>query len=142
MNKPAKKGFTLIELMVVILIIAILGAIGLVSFSEANKSARDAKRKTDIESTKQALLLYKQENAGYPSSGTFSTVADALVTAGLLTSRPTEPKASWPAYNRSGSGTTSFCICADLEGTTGNATANDCSGIATTTNGSFYCAKQ
>src|SRR5476651_2009324 len=44
------QGFTLIELMVVISIIAILSIIGITIFSGAQKSSRDARRKADIDS--------------------------------------------------------------------------------------------
>ncbi|PIW08190.1 hypothetical protein COW38_01240, partial [Candidatus Collierbacteria bacterium CG17_big_fil_post_rev_8_21_14_2_50_45_7] len=43
-----KKGFTLIELLVVITIIATLIGVASVSYSRATKSARDARRKTDL----------------------------------------------------------------------------------------------
>lgn len=48
------KGFTLIELLVVISIIAILSAVGLVTFTNVRKSAQDAKIKSDINAIKKA----------------------------------------------------------------------------------------
>jgi prepilin-type N-terminal cleavage/methylation domain-containing protein len=48
-------GFTLIELMVVIAIIAILALVGLSVFSNAQKSARDAKRQADIDSIAKSI---------------------------------------------------------------------------------------
>lgn len=52
-------GFTLIELMVAIAIVAVLATIGIVAFGATQKSARDAKRKGDLEDIKKALYLYR-----------------------------------------------------------------------------------
>lgn len=137
-----KKGFTLIELMVVVLIIAILGALGLVAYGNANTSARDGKRKADIEAVRQALLLYKQENSGYPT-GSFATIAQAMVNAGYLSApAPAEQKTGHAAYSRSDTtSTTSFCICATMENNKGNQTNSTCSGTWSTNSGGYYCAK-
>lgn len=51
-------GFTLLELLVVIGIIAILVALGAVSFSSAQKKARDTRRKADLKSMQEALESY------------------------------------------------------------------------------------
>lgn len=48
-------GFTLIELMVAIAIVAILSMIGLVVFNYAQGGGRDAKRKSDLQAIAQAL---------------------------------------------------------------------------------------
>lgn len=50
-----KQGFTLVELLVVITILAILGMIALSVFSNAQKQARDAKRKSDIDAIAKSL---------------------------------------------------------------------------------------
>src|SRR3989344_814117 len=67
---PKKSGFTLVELLVVISIIAILSAIGLTMYSVAQKSARIAKRIADLRSIQTALELYYNVNRSYPSAAT------------------------------------------------------------------------
>jgi type II secretion system protein G len=64
MNK--KKGFTLIELMVVIAIIGILATIITASLSTAKAKGRDAKRISDIKTIQTALALYYNDNQFYP----------------------------------------------------------------------------
>ncbi|MGB9911057.1 MAG: type II secretion system protein [Microgenomates group bacterium] len=69
MNKKflTKKGFTLIELLVVISIIGILASLALASYSSAQKQARDAQRKSDLNQYRIALENYAVANNGlYP----------------------------------------------------------------------------
>lgn len=60
------RGFTLIELLVAISIVAILATIGLISYSGAQRSARDGKRKQDLQAIRSALELYYQKNSRFP----------------------------------------------------------------------------
>ncbi len=69
MHKFKQKGFTMIELLVVISIIGLLASIVLVSFPGAMKSARDARRKSDISQIKTALEVYYEVHGVYPLSG-------------------------------------------------------------------------
>lgn len=62
------RGFTLIELLVAIAIIGILSTLGLVSFGEAQKRARDAQRKADLRQIQTALRAYYNEKGRYPES--------------------------------------------------------------------------
>jgi prepilin-type N-terminal cleavage/methylation domain-containing protein/uncharacterized protein (TIGR02145 family) len=62
-----KKGFTLVELIVVITILAILWTIGFISLQWYSKSARDSTRISDITSMEKILSLYKLTNNQYPT---------------------------------------------------------------------------
>lgn len=73
-----QRAFTMIELLVSATVIILLTAIALVSFSQASISTRNAKRKADLETMRQALTLYKQDNAYY--ADTTNPSFDALVT--------------------------------------------------------------
>lgn len=53
-----KKGFTLLELLVVMGIIAVLIALGAVSYASAQKKARDAKRLGDLKAIQNAMEQY------------------------------------------------------------------------------------
>ena len=71
MSKPAmlkvKSGFTLIELLVVISIIGILAGLTLVSFTAAQKQARDTERQSDLKQYQNLLEAYASTNRGlYP----------------------------------------------------------------------------
>lgn len=61
-----KKGFTLVELAIVVVIISILATLGIISYNSAQLKSRDAKRKADINSIASALELYKADNKKYP----------------------------------------------------------------------------
>jgi general secretion pathway protein G len=62
------KGFTLIELMVVLVIIGVLGALIVPSVLNRAAEARVTAARTDVNNLKQSLNLYKLDNQRYPSS--------------------------------------------------------------------------
>lgn len=64
----APKGFTLVELLVTISILSILAAIGLVTFANVQKIARDGKRTSDLQSAQKAIEIYKAANGSYPAA--------------------------------------------------------------------------
>jgi len=69
MGKCTKSGFTLVELLVSITIIMVLTVTAVVNYGNAQKNARDAKRKADLEKIRVALELYKQDLGGtYPAN--------------------------------------------------------------------------
>lgn len=67
------RGFTLIELMVAIAILAILATVGIVMYSTAQKAGRVSKRVQDLDALKTALELYKSATGYYPSATAAST---------------------------------------------------------------------
>lgn len=77
---PNQRAFTMIELLVVATIVIILTTLALVSFAQANMSVRNSKRKADLETMRQALMLYRQDNGYYAvgSTVTFAGLANDL----------------------------------------------------------------
>ncbi len=63
-----KKGFTLIELIIVISILGILSSLILGNFMTSLKKGRDARRKTDLSQIQKALEMYYEDNRAYPLS--------------------------------------------------------------------------
>ena len=68
------QGFTLIELMVVIVIIGILVTMGIFAFQSSQKKSRDARRKEDLSQISKALEMYNNDHGAYPPAS-----ADGLI---------------------------------------------------------------
>lgn len=64
----AQKGFTLLELMVVVVIVGVLAALVVPNFLDRPNEARVTAAKTDIAAINGALKLYKLDNHRYPTS--------------------------------------------------------------------------
>lgn len=78
-------GFTLVELMVVMLIISILLAIAVPSFISAIRTAREAALREDLHTMRDAIEQYTEDKQQAPQS------LDDLVTAGYLKKMPIDP---------------------------------------------------
>lgn len=84
------KGFTIVELLVVIIVISILATIVTINWSGAQAKSRDSKRLADAKAIEAALESYRSENIGYPTSSTATQVAGAS-TGGWETSGAAQP---------------------------------------------------
>ena len=62
------KGFTIIEILVVIVILGILGTLLVPKFLDKPDEARVTKAKMDIRAIESALKIYKLENGVYPTT--------------------------------------------------------------------------
>jgi general secretion pathway protein G len=62
------RGFTLIEIMVVVIIIGLLAAVVVPQFLNRVDDARVAKAKQDIQAIETALTMFKLDNFSYPSN--------------------------------------------------------------------------
>ena len=99
----SKSGFTIVELLIVIVVIAILAAITIVAYNGIQQRARDAERQTEMQSIEKALALYFIDNGGYPTCSNTTYVPGAavggcsivLITSSLvpkyLTAMPADP---------------------------------------------------
>lgn len=93
-----EKGFTLVELLTVISIVAILTALLTVSFVNVSQRSRDGARKSNIKQIQAALETYKFDNDGYPAgSGTLTAscgVAFANNGITYMSKVPCDPKST------------------------------------------------
>lgn len=67
------KGFTIVELLIVIVVIAILAAITIVAYNGIQQRARASEASAALSQAKKKLELYKVDNSAYPLSGTLGT---------------------------------------------------------------------
>lgn len=90
-RKLAHAGFTLIELMVVLVIIGVLAALIVPNVLDRADDARVTAARTDVNNVMQALKLYKLDNQRYP------TGEQGLA---ALIARPTSgpPAPNWKPY--------------------------------------------
>lgn len=121
-----KKGFTLIELLVVISIIAILVGVSIFGLAGARESARDARRKSDLELIRSGLELYKADCNDYPPTanvvlngianlnGDGSPATSCPVGNRYISGIPADPIPATRSYRYVSAGT-SYLLCAYLE---------------------------
>jgi general secretion pathway protein G len=84
-NSGRENGFTLVELMVVMLIIGVLAAIAIPSFIASIKNAKEAVLKEDLHVLRNAIDSYTMDKAKAPQS------LDDLVQTGYLKTIPKDP---------------------------------------------------
>lgn len=68
MSRHGKGGFTLLELIVVVTILAILMGVVAPRIMDAPDKARQSRAKTDMKALATALQAYKLDNFNYPST--------------------------------------------------------------------------
>jgi len=75
----AKGGFTLVEILIVVVILGILAAIVIPQFTEASTEARTSSLCTDLQTMRSQIELYKVQHADdLPGAGT-ATLVEALI---------------------------------------------------------------
>lgn len=67
------QGFTIVELLIVIVVIGILAALVISTYTSAQSRARDNVRRADIQSLAKAIELFYAEKGHYPMSGGWCT---------------------------------------------------------------------
>lgn len=73
-----KRGFTLVEMIVVIAIITLLATVVIFNVQEGKKKARDAQRLSDLQQIQLALRVYKDVHGNYPLYNEGVKIGDSL----------------------------------------------------------------
>jgi prepilin-type N-terminal cleavage/methylation domain-containing protein len=114
LRKYNKKGFSLVELLVVITIIAILSVVAYTAVGGNTMKARDAKRKQDLGTIQQALEIYYAEKGVYPSAPLTYGTGSRQITKKHLSAIPTDPATKQPYFYKDDS-TSEYELAAALE---------------------------
>jgi general secretion pathway protein G len=103
------RGFTIVELLIVIVVIAILAAISIVAYNGVQQRSRDTIRKSDLAQIKKSLLLYETDNGDlanancgngsgsgwlttdYDGAGPFLPINTCLTNGGYIAKVPIDP---------------------------------------------------
>ncbi len=102
-TKP--KGFTLLEMIIVIAILASLVMFMFTSYTAVQRSARDSRRRADLEQIRAAFEQWRSDNSSYPttltvdcsSTGGLTNVV-GLITNIYLQSIPKDPRCPARSY--------------------------------------------
>lgn len=119
------RGFTLIELMIAITIVAVMATVGLAILSQVQKAGRDSKRTSDIEEVRKATETMKIV------TGTYPTTLEAMASYFERGAAPTDP-AGGAAYVYQNLGER-YVICATIEACATNVSRCTNNGVTSST---------
>lgn len=139
-----KSGFTLVELLISISIIAILSVVLTISFSNAQKNGRDQRRIADLKAIQNAAEQMVMLSGTYPTSVNFYKPTSASWTVNgqvVLAKFPADPKYSTSnlgaTYAVTNISSTSYCVCAKMDNEKGGNSEQSCSFV----NYGYFCVK-
>lgn len=116
-----ESGFTLVELLVVVVIISILAVIGFAVIGGSTSKARDARRRADIDS-----LVKAHETTFDAGPGNYRALVDPDFTSGKL---PKPPEGGTYYDNTPSAGAKTYTVCAVLDAAPANTTCTATSDI-------------
>lgn len=128
-----QKGFTIVELLIVIVVIGILATLVIVTFTGIQQRARNTKRQTDINAVQSHVEAFKAQNGYYP---TLAHINDSTWRKtnmqGLDPDALQDPKGSSQTLAATTSGTTYGYAPVNDAGTDCSADETTCSGYTLT----------
>lgn len=118
-KRRSNQGFTLMELLVVIVILGLLATIGLVSFRGVQIKGRDTQRKNDLNQIQKALEMYDNDYGSYlatlPGGGGSWSDAKGTLYMKEVPKDPKDPVQKY-LYQQRNNGT-GYALYATLENT-------------------------
>ena len=102
-----ESGFTLVELMVVIVIIGLLATVVIINVMPASNRAAVTKARADIATLEQALDMYRLDNLRYPTQ---AEGLQALVAGNYIRRLPADPWRNPYSYSAPGADGADFRI--------------------------------
>lgn len=152
MNITQRKGFTLIEILIVVAIIAILASVVLIGLGPTQEAGRDARRISDLQEIQNGLELWYNKCGIYPGTNTcvpgtagatWAAFSTDLTGSGLgIETVPTDPS-SGRSYNYGyAAGNSAYLLEAEMENGSGTVFTNYTAPTLTVTwlTGSPSCA--
>jgi prepilin-type N-terminal cleavage/methylation domain-containing protein len=127
-----QKGFTLVELLAAMAIIAVLIGLAVFGINLAQRSARNTQRRSAARDISLAVQAYYEQNGAYPASITWAAGSATVATGNVVTltgptsykgaittGNPAAPSAAADGtYWSYGTTTNGYKICVNLEGVT------------------------
>jgi type II secretion system protein G len=99
-----RRGFTIVELLIVIVVLGILVGLPVAAYSGVQQRGRDTVRVNDMRAIIKALEMYKVQTGSYPTANTVNTISDwevssvnpsqflsVLKTSGTVSKVPVDP---------------------------------------------------
>lgn len=129
-----KKGFTLIEILIVVAIIGLLASVVLVGLGAFRTRGRDARRIADLRETQNALELYYTKNQTYPNATTWAGLTPLLTGGNIgISTISNDPLGGTNTYYYGVNSTNNYqnyVIGATLEDNTNPALKDDVDGLS------------
>lgn len=97
MNHKRFSGFTVVEIMIVVVVISIIASMTLVGFNQAQIDSRDRERVADVTALKSALTSFYRDNNEYPAPcangiSCNGSLLDSFLVPKYIPSIPKDPK--------------------------------------------------
>jgi general secretion pathway protein G len=91
MKHAPKKGFTLVEILIVVIILGVLAAIVIPQFSRASIQAKESNLRTNLQTVRSQVLLYKMQHdaEAYPGATFVAQMTTYTSSAGATSTTPT-----------------------------------------------------